>query len=466
MAKGRKKVETTTAAPTLHWQNSLWTIGTHPPTFRLIMHPQVQCSSSGAGEFNKAFINNFIGGRDRQKPTIHLLTITQKEDEMLKNYIKRFNLEAMQVEGYSDKIVLAAMMSGLKEGRFLLSLGKNPLTTLAKLLNRTQKYSNAEELFSSRKATWSAGGSAREKRPKEGQASTRSNKRRRDDDLTRGECPRRRPESRFHSYTPLNTTPKQVLMEVRDKRLLMWPNQMRTNADKRDKWKYCHFHRDHSHSTIYCFELKEEIEALICNGYFQEYVRREKRLNWRNEQLGGENNEATGEIHTIFGGPARGGDLNRAHKAHAWRVSHSISEHHVHLTYRPLKEQRMLPSKLTFTKEDAYGISHPHDDALVVAMTITNQKVYHILVDNGSSVDILFANSFNKMGIKRSRLWLVNTPLFGFAGDRVTFEGSTQLSVTAGDGQNQTMIDFLVVDYASVYNVILGQVKGDQQEAL
>ena len=45
---------------------------------------------------------------------------------------------------------------------------------------------------------------------------------------------------------------------------------------------------------------------------------------------------------------------------------------------------------MTFFKEDKLGMSMPNDDALVVTMTVANYSIYKILVDNGSSTNILY----------------------------------------------------------------------------
>lgn len=39
--------------------------------------------------------------------------------------------------------------------------------------------------------------------------------------------------------------------------------------------------------------------------------------------------------------------------------------------------------------EDAERVHHPHDDAIVITLFIVNYMTRRVLVDNGSSVDIL-----------------------------------------------------------------------------
>ena len=49
---------------------------------------------------------------------------------------------------------------------------------------------------------------------------------------------------------------------------------------------------------------------------------------------------------------------------------------------------------IIFTDEDAWKIQTPHDDAVVVSTTIANYDVKRILVNNGSSTNILFYSIF------------------------------------------------------------------------
>jgi len=51
---------------------------------------------------------------------------------------------------------------------------------------------------------------------------------------------------------------------------------------------------------------------------------------------------------------------------------------------------------IRFTKEDARCLYHPHDDALIVSIQVGDYNTHRVLVDNGSSVDILYYLTFSK----------------------------------------------------------------------
>ncbi|PSS36080.1 TRNA (guanine(9)-N1)-methyltransferase [Actinidia chinensis var. chinensis] len=59
---------------------------------------------------------------------------------------------------------------------------------------------------------------------------------------------------------------------------------------------------------------------------------------------------------------------------------------------------------ITFTNEDLRGLHLPHVDALVISSTIANFNVQRILINNGSSTDILFISEFDKIRIGQDRL--------------------------------------------------------------
>ena len=54
---------------------------------------------------------------------------------------------------------------------------------------------------------------------------------------------------------------------------------------------------------------------------------------------------------------------------------------------------------LGFSEEDARRLHHPYDDALVVSIRIGDYNVHRVLVDNGSSANILYYPAIQQMGI-------------------------------------------------------------------
>ena len=47
-----------------------------------------------------------------------------------------------------------------------------------------------------------------------------------------------------------------------------------------------------------------------------------------------------------------------------------------------------------FSEEDARRLHHPYDDVLVVSLRVGDYNMHRVLVDNGSSADILYYPTF------------------------------------------------------------------------
>ena len=118
-----------------------------------------------------------------------------------------------------------------------------------------------------------------------------------------------------------------------------------------------------------------------------------------------------------------------------------------------------LDTTINFLDSDMEGCQHPRDDPLVIRVVVANKTVHRVLVDNGSSADIIFGSAFDKMGIEREKLEPVNAHLWGFSGERVLPLGSIQLMLTLGDPSCQatTTVRFLIVDAPSAYNILLSR---------
>ncbi|CAK9186380.1 unnamed protein product [Ilex paraguariensis] len=160
-----------------------------------------------------------------------------------------------------------------------------------------------------------------------------------------------------------------------------------------------------------------------------------------------------GEIRVISRGFAGGKESSFARKAHMRKIRAGEA-----LKMHTVSKTPWLNTAITFSDSNLEGYKHPHDDPLVVRAVVANRTVYQVLIDNGSSTDIIFASAFDKMGIGREKLEPISAHLLGFTKERVLPLGSIQLVLIMGDSpcQATTTIRFLVVDAPSIYNMLLG----------
>ena len=157
---------------------------------------------------------------------------------------------------------------------------------------------------------------------------------------------------------------------------LMWPGKLKGDPSKRSRGKYCHFHRDHGHNTSECYDLKQQIKALIRQRKLQRFVSRE-RANPPPEQAARKDNECPmpplRDIRMIVGGSTTTGSSRKVRKTYL-RMVQSI--------------------QLTGFIPKMARVDHPYDDALVVSIRVGDYNTHRVLVDNGSSANILYYSVF------------------------------------------------------------------------
>ena len=143
--------------------------------------------------------------------------------------------------------------------------------------------------------------------------------------------------------------------------------------------------------------MKEQIEELIRKGKLQQYVQKEDSARYRQKgQQGGFRKDedqtqhrqqiALGEIKTITGGPTSRGSFRSLKKPYQRQVN---SVHGL-----PPPKYRQTSQDICFSEEDARGVKPPHDDPLVIMILIEGFNTRRVLVDNGSSADIIYLSAF------------------------------------------------------------------------
>ena len=54
---------------------------------------------------------------------------------------------------------------------------------------------------------------------------------------------------------------------------------------------------------------------------------------------------------------------------------------------------------MLFLEEDARGVKQPYDDLLVIMLMIEGFNTKRVLVDNGSSIDIIYLSTFQQLKV-------------------------------------------------------------------
>ncbi|XP_022897449.1 uncharacterized protein LOC111411120 [Olea europaea var. sylvestris] len=161
--------------------------------------------------------------------------------------------------------------------------------------------------------------------------------------------------------------------------------------------------RDHGHDTEECRQLKEEIERQLRQGLLAKYVKNDKGRQ-RAEGIPPPRAEV---INMIIGGVASGGDSNSARKSYARSVG-----------VCSIQKKARFNQSITFDEEDLIGVTHPHDDALVIVGDIADFDVKGVLVDGGSTTNVLTWDAFLGLKIPQEKLKVVTTPYKALEGQQ------------------------------------------------
>ncbi|XP_065039422.1 uncharacterized protein LOC135673955 [Musa acuminata AAA Group] len=342
----------------------------------------------------------------RSKPSVALLLgLHQREDESLSHFVNRF---ATQIRGLSDahpSLLMQAFMAGLRPSRFFWSLVERPPTALPEMLQRANQFVAVE--------AWMAGKQEERTRvrpkPAPGQQPAATRRR-----LDRSDPPTPRPP-----LPPLGASRTEIFLQIKERGLLRAPVPMKNPRELTDQSKHCRFHKQSGHDTEECRELKREPSP-------------------RPE------GPAERRIDVITRGPAIGGTSTSGRKAYARSA-------------RTDAPQCGPDPKVAFPPED---VKRPeHDDALVIMARIANAQVRRIMIDTGSSIDVLYLDAFLKLGLTKESLKPICLALTGFTDDSVSPLGTVTLPLTLGapPRTKTVMSTFLVVDLPTAYNAILGR---------
>ncbi|XP_045810472.1 uncharacterized protein LOC123904916 [Trifolium pratense] len=239
-------------------------------------------------DLTEQFCRHFTASRKHPK-TVHALeAIYQAEEETLRNFVERFNKEAVQVET-TDDMKKYLLQRGLRPSSdFAKAVGIEKPPTWDDLLLKAQKYIEYEEVQAADVARLARLGSSHPARESSHRSDDRGGDRGNDRggdrggergrDRRRGERRESRgPPSTFSTYTPLVKSRGEIFAEVHISEF----NRAGVKQPKptplkpgQDKNRYCRYHKSYGHRTDDCIKLNDAIEIMIRSGQLREFVKR------------------------------------------------------------------------------------------------------------------------------------------------------------------------------------------------
>ncbi|VFQ74727.1 unnamed protein product [Cuscuta campestris] len=399
-----------------------------------------------ASKFKAKFQENCT----KRKKFTYLSLAGQRESENLTSFLTRWKEEVDKVEEMDGKTVQSLLLNGLRAGELYKEFCRRPPATYQEAYHTAWEFAEAEtQLRANREAEHGH-------KPKPVQ-------------VKKEEVPG--PSRPRHHYDPvIRVVNTEECQEVR-KAPVIPPENPTGQVGRQWSGTYCSYHRSDSHNTSECKSIKGVIRQMIDSGELgKDYLQKaqEKCHQWVRPTAPGNDRDndrrrnnrprerqpapEKEHISMIFGGP-EGGDSAAQRKN--WVQSIYVGE----VSTEPPRRKHTRREPIVFTDRDLPPTGEDHNDPLVITMDINGVDVARVLVDTGSSVNILYLETFQKLSLCRTQLEPLKTPLSGFTGDTVEAEGSILLPVELGSGEKTVWkkMRFIVVDIKCVHNAILGR---------
>ncbi|XP_068486929.1 uncharacterized protein [Phaseolus vulgaris] len=409
-------------------------------------------------QLSRLCTEQYLANRAPAPVSYDLFDVKQYQGETLKEYISRFGAQVVKVGTIDERMIVYAFRKGVCPGSFSKSLNRSCPKTFAEVRRRAVEHI-ASEGEAYEKCTTAAPTRPRAQmraQPARVHEATieRKNPDRRRTYETRRTQPRGRSEGRREGNRPLR---QKFVVELKD--LIVVPNiadRLRppVRSDKvlgPHKESWCEFHEAFGHHINNCLALGYQLDELVKNGFLKDYLAGSTTTAVTATPEEGQAHEVPthGEVHTIFGGFSGGGPTASQHKKYVRLVSLVAEE----------SPDDSWESDLVFTRADLRDVV-PHDnDPVVISVVTAGRKVHRLLVDQGSSADVMFWSTFNKLQLSPDLLRPYTECLYGFADNPVEVRGYLELRTTFTDGaaSRTESIRYLVVNANSAYNILLGR---------
>ena len=114
-----------------------------------------------------------------------------------------------------------------------------------------------------------------------------------------------------------------------------------------------------------------------------------------------------------------------------------------------------IPLVMGFSDEDKIGTIQPHDNALMITLRIGGYDVKRVMVDQGSTAEIMYPDLYKGLNLKPEDLTPYNSPLVSFEGKIIIPKGQIRLPMQTGS--EVVKVDFIIVDAYSPCTAIVAR---------
>ncbi|XP_068477212.1 uncharacterized protein [Phaseolus vulgaris] len=385
-------------------------------------------------QFATLFREQYLINRAPPRISYAVFDIKQYQGESLKEFLNRFGVQVVRLKPTNEAMTVHAFTKGMLPVRFSESLLRYYPKMFCEIRRRAMAHIAAEKRVTEKRGFVGPIQPRTAGRPQPMRVHERR-KARESNNLTRSPGPKNtREETRSPSTIFVLKVP--------------------TKTDKRfvhNKNAWCEFHHAYGHPIRNCLSLGHQLDELVKSGFLKDYLlesQEDKTLVVAGIVQGHEV-PISGEINTISGGFSRGGCIASQQKKYAREVIAT-----------EVQEADHTPNvDLVFTKVDRQDVIPHGNDPVVISVVTAGRRVHRVLVDQGSSTNVMFWSTFNKLQLYLDQLRPYTGCLYGFIRDQVEMRGHILLRTTLTDGTTSRTenIRYLVVNAPLACNIILGR---------
>ncbi|XP_057432246.1 uncharacterized protein LOC130725001 [Lotus japonicus] len=391
-----------------------------PSTFRGVAMTWFMALPQGSIKKFRDFASKFLGQFSAGEVE-DLFQIRQEERETLKQYTERYSAASARFEEAEPRTCVCAFKSGLTSGKVSCELGRKPARSMTEVSARARDYIIEEEDNAcKRKRVRAIKVSLARKRIQDKEASNvrkvkevgqlikkfkgkplysrkESVERKRSRRATNSRR-RKRPEGDASDELEKSLLEATIVETGEDGEYGIHPWH-----DVKGRSKWCEYHNLEGHNTSDCLSLKGQIKQLIKvrqprvvgHGLDRDNIKRapnagNEKINMAKEKKAEEDVDDRGgaiarTVNAITGGPY-GGDITSAARQKQVEAVASVQGY-------PAPFGCQHPD-IVVSSADFEGIKAHTDDPLVVMVRINGLNVLRVLLDQGSSADIIYGDAF------------------------------------------------------------------------